>query len=57
MALVNHRFEEHGLFLLVEPEAALSPQRQLALLVAIDRLARHEDIQFIIATHSPAVLA
>lgn len=57
MALVNHRFGEHGLYLLDEPEAALSPQRQLALLVAIDRLARHEDCQFIIATHSPIVLA
>jgi predicted ATPase len=57
MALVNHRFGEHGLYVLDEPEAALSPQRQLALLVAIDRLARHEDSQFIIATHSPIVLA
>ncbi|MBL8921119.1 MAG: AAA family ATPase [Myxococcaceae bacterium] len=57
MALVNHRFGEHGLYLLDEPEAALSPQRQLALLVAIDRLARFEDCQFIIATHSPIVLA
>jgi len=57
MALVNHRFGEHGLYLLDEPEAALSPQRQLALLVAIDRLARHEDCQFIIASHSPIVLA
>lgn len=57
MALVNHRFGEHGLYLLDEPEAALSPQRQLALLVAIDRLARFEDCQFVIATHSPIVLA
>jgi predicted ATPase len=57
MALVNHRFSEHGLYLLDEPEAALSPQRQLALLVAIDQLARFEDCQFIIATHSPLVLA
>lgn len=57
MALVNHRFGEHGLYLLDEPEAALSPQRQLALLVAIDRLARQEDCQFIIASHSPIVLA
>lgn len=57
MALLNHRFGEHGLYLLDEPEAALSPQRQLALLVGIDRLARFEDSQFIIATHSPIVLA
>jgi predicted ATPase len=57
LALVNHRFSEHGLYLLDEPEAALSPQRQLALLVAIDQLARFEDSQFIIATHSPLLLA
>jgi predicted ATPase len=57
LALVNHRFSEHGLYLLDEPEAALSPQRQLALLVAIDQLARFEDSQFIIATHSPILLA
>lgn len=57
LALVNHRFGEHGLYLLDEPEAALSPQRQLALLVAIDRLARFEDSQFVIATHSPILLA
>lgn len=57
MALVNHRFGEHGLYLLDEPESALSPQRQLALLVAIDRLARYEDCQLLIATHSPIVLS
>lgn len=57
LALVNHRFGAHGLYLLDEPEAALSPQRQLALLVALDRLARSEDSQFVIATHSPILLA
>lgn len=57
MALVNHRFGEKGLYILDEPEAALSPQRQLSLLRAIDRLARREACQFIIATHSPIILA
>ena len=41
--------------LLDEPEAALSPQRQLTLLICIHRLAR-EGSQFLIATHSPILL-
>ncbi len=57
MALITHRFGPKGLYILDEPEAALSPQRQLALLQAMDRLVRLEDSQFIIATHSPIVLA
>jgi predicted ATPase len=57
MALVNNRFGPHGVYILDEPEAALSPQRQLALLTAIHQLVEHETSQFIIATHSPIVLA
>ena len=57
LALVNHRFGRDGLYLLDEPEAALSPQRQLALLQALDRLARCQRSQFVIATHSPILLA
>jgi predicted ATPase len=45
-----------GLYLLDEPEAALSPNRQLAALGVIDRLVK-EGAQFIIATHSPILLA
>lgn len=45
-----------GFYLLDEPEAALSPNRQLAALSAIDRLVRRGS-QFIIATHSPILLA
>jgi predicted ATPase len=45
-----------GLFLLDEPEAALSPQRQLALLLHMWRLAKSGAAQFIIATHSPVLL-
>jgi predicted ATPase len=56
LALVNHRFGADGLYLLDEPEAALSPQRQLALLVAIHRLVM-DGSQFVIATHSPILLA
>jgi predicted ATPase len=41
-----------------EPEAALSPQRQLSFLILLhDLLTDNENIQFIIATHSPILLA
>jgi predicted ATPase len=45
-----------GILLMDEPEAALSPQRQLALLTRMAALARRGDVQFIIATHSPVML-
>ena len=51
------KFQRNGLFLLDEPEAALSPQRQLAFLVLIHVvLKKHRDSQFIISTHSPILL-
>ncbi len=56
LSLFEHRFEE-GLFLLDEPEAALSPQRQLAFLQILHRLTATRETQFIIATHSPMLLA
>ncbi len=55
LALVLHRFGAGGLYILDEPEAALSPQRQLALLAAIHGLAA-QGSQFIISTHSPILL-
>ena len=55
--LLDLKFRRNGLFLLDEPEAALSPQRQLSFLVLIhDVLKRHKDAQFIISTHSPILL-
>ncbi|HSM93527.1 MAG TPA: AAA family ATPase [Anaeromyxobacteraceae bacterium] len=57
LALVNERFGEDGLYLMDEPEAALSPQRQLALLAAFDRLVRKDRSQLVVATHSPILLA
>jgi predicted ATPase len=45
-----------GVILMDEPEAALSPQRQLSLLAAMARLASRGDVQFVIATHSPILL-
>lgn len=46
---------EQGLYLMDEPEAALSPQRQLALLIQMVRMAR-KGAQFIVASHSPILL-
>jgi len=55
--LLDLKFRRNGLFLLDEPEAALSPQRQLAFLVLIhDVLLKHKDAQFIISSHSPILL-
>ncbi len=56
LALFSNRFEQ-GIYLLDEPEAALSPQRQLAFLSIMHRLTAKKDAQFIIATHSPILLA
>ncbi len=56
MALALNRFRGHGLYILDEPEAALSPSRQLSLLVKINELVKSNS-QFIIATHSPLLLA
>ena len=56
LKLFRSRFVPGGLYLLDEPEAPLSPQSQLALMVMMqDMLA--QDAQFVIATHSPILLA
>jgi predicted ATPase len=54
--LVTRRFGGQGLYLMDEPEAALSPSRQLALLARMHQLVE-DDSQFIIATHSPILMA
>lgn len=54
--LVKNQFRENGIYILDEPEAALSPQRQLTLLVAICECVKRGS-QFIIATHSPILLS
>ncbi len=56
LSLFEHRFED-GLYILDEPEAALSPQRQLAFLGILHRLTAPRIAQFVIATHSPLLLA
>ena len=53
--LAQDNIKSNGLYLLDEPEAALSPQRQLTLLTQIYKCA-NDGAQFIIATHSPILL-
>lgn len=56
LALLMERFGGNGFYVLDEPEAALSPQRQLAALRRIHELAQAGS-QFVIATHSPILMA
>ncbi len=56
LTLFQSRFVPDGLYLLDEPEAALSPMRQLTFISALKQMVR-ENSQFIIATHSPILLA
>lgn len=55
LAMAQNNFKGNGIYLLDEPEAALSPQRQLTLLLEIVRCA-NDMSQFIIVTHSPILL-
>jgi predicted ATPase len=56
LALFQSRFVPGGLYLLDEPEAPLSPIRQLALIAALKQMVAQE-AQFIIASHSPILMA
>jgi predicted ATPase len=56
LALFENKFNK-GIYLLDEPEAALSPKRQLAFLVLMHELEKKGAAQFIIATHSPIILS
>jgi predicted ATPase len=56
MTLFQSRFVPGGLYLLDEPEAALSPSRQLTFISALKQMIE-QNSQFIIATHSPIILA
>ena len=55
LSIVQNRFFGNGLYILDEPEAALSPNRLLSLIVEINSLVK-KDSQFIIATHSPILM-
>ncbi|SHN22989.1 AAA family ATPase [Gracilibacillus kekensis] len=56
LSLFQHRFHQKAIYLLDEPEAALSPQRQLAFMRVLHDLSTDGNSQFIIATHSPILL-
>ena len=55
LSIVQNRFFGNGLYILDEPEAALSPKRLLTLMAEIDKLVK-KNSQFIIATHSPLLM-
>ncbi len=55
-ALLQHRFRGSGLYLMDEPEAALSPRRQLQFLSILHDYCKRGS-QFILATHSPILMA
>jgi predicted ATPase len=57
LTLFRDRLVPRGLFLLDEPEAPMSPMRQLALLALMTDAVRERDAQFIVATHSPILMA
>jgi predicted ATPase len=57
MSLFKARYKIKGLYLLDEPETALSPKSQLELLSVLNRMSTQGHAQFIIATHSPILLA
>ncbi len=58
LSLVGAKFNRDGFYVMDEPEAALSPQRQLSLLMIIhDLLEKRQNVSVLIATHSPILLA
>jgi len=57
MAYFSNRFRIKGLYLLDEPENALSPRKQIALLKLLHEMSGSGNAQFIIASHSPILLA
>lgn len=56
LALFLNKFSGKGLYILDEPEAALSPSRQMTIITRLNELVGQES-QFIIATHSPIIMA
>jgi predicted ATPase len=57
MSFFRSRYQIKGLYLLDEPETALSPQSQIDLLRILEKMSAAGHAQFIIATHSPLLLA
>lgn len=55
-SIIMNRFRGRGIYILDEPEAALSPSRQMSMLTRINELV-NQDSQFIICTHSPILMS
>lgn len=56
LKVLQNRIQPEGIYLIDEPEAALSPQRQLSLYALLKDMAQNHHCQFIIATHSPILM-
>ncbi len=56
LKILQTRIGDKGIFLLDEPEAALSPLKQLSLMSMIMEITKHKNAQFIISTHSPILM-
>lgn len=56
LSFFKNQVKQEGFFILDEPEAALSPQRQLSLMVIINEALKQPNTQLLIATHSPILL-
>ena len=57
MSFFKARYKIKGVYFLDEPETALSPNSQIELLEILNQTMKSDDVQFIIATHSPILLA
>jgi predicted ATPase len=57
LALFENRFNQRGIYVLDEPEAALSPARQLRFLQVLRRMERSGRAQIVLATHAPMIMA
>ena len=57
LKLFQARFVPKGLYLMDEPEAPLSPMKQLSLIALLKMMVEEQQAQFIIATHSPILMA
>lgn len=56
LKIIQTKISDNGIYLLDEPEAALSPQKQLSLISFILEALKSKNSQFIVATHSPIIM-
>jgi predicted ATPase len=56
MKIFQSRFSGKGVYVLDEPEASLSPLRQLSFMALVQEMVKVEQAQFILATHSPIIM-